>query len=132
MHQSWIFGSMLTAGMGLFSTAAWIEADRAALTGRDARADDAALRTTISSLKDDHAAKVEVEDSTLMLPQIEITARRPPQRPRAQRVVRAEPPIATEPCSRWQELGPAIVDDGNPIGVRRVRSLCLGPLAIVP
>jgi len=33
-------------------------------------------------------------------------------------------PDSLEPCSEWRDIGPAIVEDGTPLGVRRVRTLC--------
>ena len=125
MHQALIFGSMLTTGFALFSTAAWIEADRSALTASVA-SEPAAIVTRVSSLVSEESRIKPQEDATVMLPPVEIVAKRP----RApMRTVRAESQqLATEPCSQWEELGPQRVNDGNPIGVRRVRSLCLGPL----
>jgi hypothetical protein len=122
MHQAWIFGSMLATGFALFGTAAWIEADRTAFTAPEA---EPSIVTHVASSITEESKPHYQEDTPIMLEPVEIVARRP--RPAA-RPVRLEPELATEPCSQWQELGPERVNDGNPIGVRRVRSLCLGPL----
>jgi hypothetical protein len=129
MHQSWIFGSMLATGFALFATAAKIEADRSTFTSPQA-APEPPLRASVASLKVDKVEPVVVEDDYVVeLPQVEIVGKRSRARARPQpRLVLNEPQLATEPCSRWEELGPQRVDDGNGIGVHRVRSLCLGPM----
>ncbi|MFZ5890710.1 MAG: hypothetical protein ACOY0T_06630 [Myxococcota bacterium] len=125
MHPSWIFGSMLTTGFALFGTAAWIEADRTAFTARP-ELTGSSLVTNVSSLKSEEVTTPKLpEDATVVLPPVEVTGKRPRALPRPARV---QVELATEPCSQWQELGPTRVDDGNAIGVRRVRSLCLGPI----
>ena len=124
MHQSWIFGSMLAAGFALFATAARIEADRFAFTNPTVMPEPP-LRATVSSLKVEPAA-VEQDDFVVELPQVEIIGKR--ARAQARVAQPSEPQLATEPCSRWEEIGPQRVDDGMAIGTHRVRSLCLGPL----
>lgn len=126
MHQALIFGSMLATGFTLFGTAAWIEADRSAFTAR--AIEPAPVVTHVSSLVADETKPRTQDDTPLMLPPVEIVAKRPRA---AVRPARVEPELATEPCSQWEALGPQRVNDGNAIGVRRVRSLCLGPLVTV-
>jgi len=124
MHQSWIFGSMLAAGFALFATAARIEADRFAFTEPSVMPEPP-LRATVSSLKVEPTV-AEADDYVVELPQVEIIGRR--VRPQPRTAQHTEPQLATEPCSRWEDIGPQRVDDGMAIGAHRVRSLCLGPL----
>ena len=42
----------------------------------------------------------------------------------APRPAKRDAPESLEPCSEWRDIGPAYVDDGKPLGARRVRNLC--------
>lgn len=129
LHQVLIFGSMMTAGVALFATSAWIQADRAAFTS-SASKETAPLVTHVSALKSEEVkapAVVEEAAPMMMLPPVEIVARRSRIQQLRAAARAPEPAIATQPCSEWQDVGPQRVDEGTGIGTRRVRSLCLGP-----
>jgi hypothetical protein len=128
MHQALIFSSMLATGVALFGTAAYVQADRNAFTDPFGEEALPGVRTTVSSLKPEEAPRVEAasQPEILQLPPIEIIGRR-------QIVAASTPkvsePLAVEPCSPWEEIGPERVKDGNAIGLRRVRTLCAGNAA---
>jgi hypothetical protein len=112
---------MLATGFALFGTSAWIEANRFALIDVPSNSDEVTLHTSVSSLKAEEEVSKEPE-YTIVLPELQISGKRG----RALRAhARYELPIATEPCSPWQDVGPERVADGSPIGERRVRTLCV-------
>jgi hypothetical protein len=124
MDQRWIFGSMLTAGIGLFGIVGWIQTDRYAFT-HSHPAEPESIQMVIAPAK---AAEIEpaVEEpanTVLEMPEDSIVVRR--------RAPVAAPPVTEPeelheptPCSPWEEIGPVRVDEGNPTGVRRYRKLC--------
>lgn len=129
MHQALIFGSMLTTGLALFGTAAWIQADRSAFTSPAPEFSVPIVHTTVSALKPEVIEAAPAEPA-VELPAVKITGRRSAAQVAAtstKAVAPLEPPLATAPCSPWQEIGPERVNDGTAIGVRRVRQLCATP-----
>lgn len=128
LHQALVFGSMLTAGVALFTTAAFIQADRAAFTSATP-SEPAPLVQHVAALRSEPLEPLVQEVAPMMmLPPIEIVGRKRSQR-RIVPPAASVPAIVAEPCSDWQDLGPQRVEAGNGIGLRRVRSLCLGPAA---
>lgn len=122
MHQAFIVCPMFVSGIALFGSAAWIQANRAALT--DIRAEDGApLRATVSALEAPAAVEVEErwEPIVVELAPIEIVGRS-----RVASRVSTLPPAqaVAEPCSEWSEIGPERVLDGSGFGARHVRELC--------
>jgi hypothetical protein len=125
MHQAFIVGPMLASGLALFGSAARIQADRGAWVS--APEEPTPVRLSVSSLKDEPLVirpAPEPEPITVQLPPIEVVGRIPRALPKA------EPPpdvgeVVAEPCSGWQDIGPAHVVNGNALGSpRRVRELC--------
>lgn len=129
LTQALVFSSMMTAGVALFATSAWIQSDRAAFTSSGST-EAAPLVTHVSALKSEEVkppAIVEEAAPMMMLPPVEIVARRARVQQLRAAPQASEPAIATQPCSDWQDVGPQRVDEGTAIGTRRVRSLCFGP-----
>lgn len=126
MHQAFIVGPMLASGLALFGSAARIQADRTAWISMQPE-EPASARLSVSSLKDEPLVirpAPEPEPNTVQLPPIEVIG----HIPRAATKVEAPPmvgEVVAEPCSGWQDIGPAHVVDGNALGSpRRVRELC--------
>lgn len=131
LYQALGFGSMMTAGVVLFAVSASIEADRAAFTSVPV-SEPAPLVTRVSAAKSEPVEpQVEEAAPMMMLPPIEIVAPKRSQRAAVPNVT-SEPAMVAQPCSDWQELGPQRVEEGNGIGLRRVRSLCFGPAVTAP
>jgi hypothetical protein len=126
MHQAFIVGPMLASGLALFGSAARIQADRSAWINRQFE-EPAPVRMSVSSLKDEPLVirpAPAPETTMVQLPPIEVIGHIPRALPKAE----APPVVAevvAEPCSGWQDIGPAHVVNGNALGSpRRVRELC--------
>lgn len=125
MHQAFIVGPMLASGLALFGSVARIQADRTAWLRQPQ--EEAPTRVSVSSLKDEPLVIRRApapEPITVQLPPIEVVGHIRRSAPKS-----APPPVAGEvvaqPCSSWQDIGPAHVVDGNALGSpRRVRELC--------
>jgi hypothetical protein len=126
MHQAFIVGPMLASGLALFGSAARIQADRSAWINVQ-REEPASVQMSVSSLKDEPLVirpAPAPEPTTVQLPPIEVIGhiRRAAPKVEAPPVVGE---VVAEPCSSWQDIGPAHVVDGNALGSpRRVRELC--------
>lgn len=126
MHQAFIVGPMLASGLALFGSAARIQADREAWINMQ-QEEPTSVRMSVSSLKDEPLVirpAPAPEPITVQLPPIEVVGHV------RRAVAKVEPPpvvgeVIAEPCSSWQDIGPAHVVDGNALGSpRRVRELC--------
>jgi hypothetical protein len=124
MHQAFIVGPMLASGLALFGSAARIQADRSAWISTQ-QEEPAPVRMSVSSLKDEPLViRPAPEPTMVQLPPIEVIGHIPRALPKTE-----TPPVAgefvAEPCSGWQDIGPAHVVNGNALGSpRRVRELC--------
>jgi hypothetical protein len=128
MDQRWIFGSMLTAGLGLFGIVGWIQTDRHAFTTRPVLESDS-IQMVIAPAKPAEvqpAARSPAFEGTsgqvIEMPLDSIVIRR--RAPTPAFTPAAAEPHSPAPCSPWEEIGPVHVDEGNPSGVRRFRKLC--------
>jgi len=128
MHQAFIVGPMLVSGLALFGSAARIQADRGAFIDRQ-MIEPAPVRMSVSSLRDEPLVvrpAPEPEVTTVQLPPIEIVGRISRAAPEAAPV---ETEVTAQPCSDWQDIGPAHVVEGTALGMpRRVRELCNRPV----
>ena len=124
MHQAFIVGPMLASGLALFGSAARIQADRYAFIDMEAK--PTPVRVSVSSLKDEPLVIRRApapEPVTVQLPPIEVVGHIPRAASKTAPPVVGE--VVAEPCSTWQDIGPAHVVDGNALGSpRRVRELC--------
>jgi hypothetical protein len=124
MHQAFIVGPMLASGLALFGSAARIQADRSAWISKQ-QEEPAPVRMSVSSLKDEPLViRPAPEPTMVQLPPIEVIGHIPRALPKT-----VAPPVVgefvAEPCSGWQDIGPAHVVNGNALGSpRRVRELC--------
>ena len=127
MYQRWILGFSLAAGAVLFGLAIRIQTDRFAFTSPARELDLPAPRTAdlVVPTRVESAKTVEADSTltpTLFMPPVEIRGERRATVPRA--LPAAPVTEASEPCSPWREIGPARVENGEPIGMRHVRELC--------
>jgi hypothetical protein len=60
----------------------------------------------------------------LEIPEVRIETRISASQPAKRDAPESDTPESLEPCSEWHDIGPAYVDHGQPLGARRVRSLC--------
>lgn len=122
MVKTWAIGS-LALGVAMFGTALYIQHEPLAFTHAETVID-----ADTEVVRDEPFEAVVTEQERTEAPaELGSTANSdtPPAARRAVRGVaapKAEAPL--EPCSDWQELGPAHVVDGVAIDSRRVRLLC--------
>jgi hypothetical protein len=116
---------LFALGAALFGTALYVQTSPLAFTRAETAIDDSGEPVRIEQSPKAVITEPDVAEATadpeatrpVELPPLRVEAAAPAVRaPKARREL--------EPCSNWQELGPAHVVDGVGLDQRRVRNLC--------
>ncbi len=122
MRQRIIALASVASGLGVMALVISLQRDPLAWTSA-ARPPASDTKPAVVSQTPDKAGTNWAPTSSAS-PMLELPEVRIESRSSAPKAEKRDAPESLQPCSEWRDIGPDYVDDGEPLGSRRVRNLC--------